>query len=144
MDNDVITYLMNIAFDNKIVINFFDNLDPYTPPGSDVETRRIAMNSKWHNESDIPFQLAHELGHILSNQYSTRILYYTPYKYGMELEANKYAIKLLLPLYLADKDTMSVNIHNFMSYFNIPYHLEDIVIKEIKSLLSRFESDFNV
>ena len=135
MDNDVIAYLMNIAFDNKIVINFFDNLDPDTPPGSDVETRRIAMNSKWHNESDIPFQLAHELGHILSGQQSTKILYFTPYKYGMELEANEYAIDLLLPLYLNDKEKDDVNNHEFMSYFNIPYHLEDIVIREIKKLL---------
>ncbi|CAJ1188756.1 hypothetical protein CPEBRM1_ABPJDJAI_01088 [Companilactobacillus paralimentarius] len=135
MDNDVIAYLMNIAFDNKIVINFFDNLDPNTPPGSDVETRRIAMNSRWHNKSEIPFQLAHELGHILSDQQSTKILYFTPYKYGMELEANEYAIDLLLPLYLKDKEKDDVNSHEFMSYFNVPYHLEDVVIREIKKLL---------
>lgn len=136
MDNDVITYLMNIAFDNKIVINFFDNLDPNTPPGSDVETRRIAMNSRWHNKSEIPFQLAHELGHILSDQQSTKILYFTPYKYGMELEANEYAISLLLPMYLEDKNKEDINVHRFMDTFSIPYHLEDVVIQEINSVLN--------
>lgn len=132
MNNDVITYLMKIADQNGILVHFLEELDPFTPPGTKTETRRIAMNANWHNKGDIPFQLAHELGHILSDQASTRILYYTPSKYGMELQANKYAIDMLLPLYLDGENKDDVNIHYFMRYFNIPSHLEEIVINETR------------
>ncbi|CAJ1187225.1 hypothetical protein CPR19092_LGOLGGFK_01047 [Companilactobacillus paralimentarius] len=135
-NNEIKPYLMNIALDNNISVVFFDTLDPYTPPATDIEARCIAMNSRWHNKSEIPFQLAHELGHILSGQQSTKILYFTPYKYGMELEANEYAISLLLPMYLEDKNKEDINVHRFMDTFSIPYHLEDVVIQEINSVLN--------
>lgn len=136
MNNEVKTYLMQIAYDNQIAITFFDNLDPSTPPASDTRVRKIAMNSRWHNKSEIPFQLAHELGHILLDHQSSEVLYFTPYKYGLELEANKYAISLLLPMYLEDKNKEDINVHRFMDTFSIPYHLEDVVIQEINSVLN--------
>lgn len=133
MNDTVLSYLMNFAMHHKINTEFM-NLSPDTPPATNTETRRIAMNSNWHDKNAISFQYAHEIGHILTGQRSKSILYFTPLKSGMELEANKYAIDLLLPFYLEDKDKSSINIYDFMDAFSIPSHLEETVSDSIRKL----------
>lgn len=133
MNDNVLSYLMNFAMKHKINTEFM-YLSPDTPPATNTETRRIAMNSNWHDKNAIAFQFAHEIGHILTGQRSQKILYFTPLKSGMELEANKYAIDLLLPFYLEDKDKTSINIYDFMDVFSIPSHLEETVSDSIMKL----------
>lgn len=41
------------------------SLDKYTPPSASTKYNKIAMNENWHNQEEIPFQLAHELAHII-------------------------------------------------------------------------------
>lgn len=136
MINEITSSLMNYAFDHGFNVIFENKLSSHTPSLVDTDHHTIIVNSNWHKQNQIPFHLAHELGHILSGQQSTKILYFTPYKYGMELEANKYAISLLLPMYLEDKNKEDINVHRFMDTFSIPYHLEDVVIQEINSVLN--------
>lgn len=130
--SDTLTILFNYALDNGIGVQFM-SLSPETPPAVNVNTKLIAMNSNWHNQAELPFQFAHEISHIILGQQADGILYFTPSKYGMELDANRNAIRLLLPFYMEEKEKSHVNIHDFMECFAIPYHLEDIVVEEISN-----------
>lgn len=131
-NSEIMNSLFNYAFDNGISL-LFVRLDPYTPPATNVRTKRILMNSSWHNKAELPLQFAHEIGHIMLEQEYSGLLYYTPSKFGMEFEANKYAINLLLPFYMDEKEPGQVNIYDFMEYFSIPGHLEDAVTEAVKN-----------
>ncbi|MBA1394600.1 ImmA/IrrE family metallo-endopeptidase, partial [Lactobacillus sp. XV13L] len=124
--DDLMTDLINLAFDNGVTITF-DKLHSHTPPATNAAEKLIFMNSNWHRPDELLFQFAHELGHIMCNHKTTEILYFTPSKKGMELEANIFAINLLLPYYLEDKDPNYINIEQFMDCFSIPTYLYNIV-----------------
>ncbi|WP_164905644.1 ImmA/IrrE family metallo-endopeptidase [Latilactobacillus sakei] len=131
-NSEVMDWLFNYAFDNGVSMMFMQ-LDSYTPPATNVHTKRILMNNNWHNKDELPMQFAHEIGHIMLEQEYSGLLYYTPSKFGMEFEANKYAINLLLPFYMDEKEPGQVNIYDFMEYFSIPGHLEDAVTEAVKN-----------
>lgn len=63
----LIKYLMNAAmFDYKIGVEFSDRLPPFAPPLSYNHVGRlIIMNARWPYPTEIPFQLAHEIAHVL-------------------------------------------------------------------------------
>lgn len=131
-NSEVMDWLFNYAFDNGVSMMFMQ-LDPYTPPATNVHTKRILMNNNWHNKDELPMQFAHEIGHIMLEQEYSGLLYYTPSKFGMEFEANEYAINLLLPFYIDEKEPGQVNIYDFMECFSIPGHLEDAVTEAVKN-----------
>lgn len=131
-NSEIMNWLFNYAFDKGVSMMFIQ-LDPYTPPATNVRTKRILMNSSWHNKAELPLQFAHEIGHIMLEQEYSGLLYYTPSKFGMEFEANKYAINLLLPFYMEDKESQQINIYDFMDCFSIPSHLEEAVTEAIRN-----------
>ncbi|WP_186738746.1 ImmA/IrrE family metallo-endopeptidase [Latilactobacillus curvatus] len=131
-NSEIMNWLFNYAFDKGVSMMFIQ-LDPYTPPATNVRTKRILMNSSWHNKAELPLQFAHEIGHIMLEQEYSGLLYYTPSKFGMEFEANKYAINLLLPFYMEDKESQQINIYDFMGCFSIPSHLEEAVTEAIRN-----------
>lgn len=131
-NSEIMNSLFNYAFDNGISMTFM-HLDPYTPPATNVRTKKILMNNNWHNKAELPIQLAHEIGHVMLEQESSGLLYYTPSKFGMEFEANKYAVNLLLPFYMEDKESQQVNVYDFIDCFSVPYHLEEAVTEAIRN-----------
>lgn len=59
-------YLMNYAFDHHIGIEFTYKLPPYAPSVSYNDPGKlIIMNANWLYPTQLPFQLAHEIGHVL-------------------------------------------------------------------------------
>lgn len=60
-------YLMNAAmFDYHIGVEFTNKLPPLAPPISyNSGGRLIIMNAHWPYPTEIPFQLAHEIAHVL-------------------------------------------------------------------------------
>lgn len=60
-------YLMNAAmFDYHIGVEFTNKLPPLAPPISyNSGGRLIIMNARWPYPTEIPFQLAHEIAHVL-------------------------------------------------------------------------------
>ncbi|APX73381.1 ImmA/IrrE family metallo-endopeptidase [Companilactobacillus allii] len=133
MINDMTSALMNLAFDNNIAVIMEDKFSPYTPAAVDTKTKVIVINSNWHIQNQIPFQLAHEIGHVLNDDGSKACLYFSPSKFGIEGHANKTAIQLLIPLYFSNIEYIHANTVRFMEAFNIPLYLEDTVIDEIQS-----------
>lgn len=131
INNEAVTYLMNLAIENNIGVEFM-NLSPTTPPGVNVKGKLIAMNANWHNRDDLPIQLAHELGHIFNNDDSQSCLYFSPSKNGIEGKANQTGISILMRPYLASKEKENISSTDFITTFHLPLSLESIVVDEIK------------
>ena len=129
--NEIMTYLLNLAFDNGIAVSI-ERVHSHTPSAANVNQKRVFINSNWYRPEEIIFQLAHELGHIFCKHGDLDVLYFSPSKRGIELEANRYAIKLLLPFYLDGKEPYYVNLEQFIDCFSIPMHLENIVEQEMR------------
>lgn len=124
--------LEKIASDSGIKIGWLP-LDEYTPPCASATYNKIVMNTNWHNPTEIPFQLAHEIAHVQNHDDCEMAFYHASFssKERIEREANIGAIKLLLPIF---KDMeCSDNPVAFMKMFNIPGYLFDNVIKNMKS-----------
>lgn len=107
-------------------------LDKYTPPCASATYNKIVMNKNWHNQNEIPFQLAHEIAHILNHDECDLAFYHATFssKEMIEREANLGAIKLLLPIYRDMECEM--NPVTFMKIFSIPGYLFDNVAKMMK------------
>jgi len=132
MDDEILTDLMNFAFKHDIGFTATDRLSPVTPSAVDTETRRIVLNLNWHIKRQIPYQFAHEIGHIINGDHANGPLYFTPGKNRIEFEANRSAVKLIMPYYLYDRRADQINPLEFMHAFAIPSHLESMVESELR------------
>jgi len=133
MDN-IMTELINYAmWEKHITVKLSSELSPYTPSVADSETRSILINTNWHLPQQLPLHLAHEIAHIVNGDHATHPLYFSPLQadYKMELNANRTAIKMLIPYYLADRDREHVNVNEFMNIFVVPSHLEKMCREEL-------------
>lgn len=137
MNNEIFNHLFNYALANDIGVTVTKKLCPSTPSFVDVKNRHVIVNSNYKNKRQLPFQLAHEIAHILNNDGEFQIIYFSIARYGIELEANKLAIKLVAPFYLAEKENDQINYVDFMQEFCIPHHLENEVKKALNGFLFR-------
>lgn len=123
-------YLMNTAmFDYHIGVEFTNILPPFAPSASYNKVGRlILMNSRWPYPTEIPFQLAHEIAHVLYEDQQ----YYNlndKTKNSGEAQANTFAIKLL-QRYCIENEFNFSNVYQFAKCFGIPkecyYLLADV------------------
>lgn len=124
--NDIITYLLNFAFDRGIEIVWTDKLKPTAPSCAVPKDNKIIINGQWHDANELPFQIAHEIGHMLNGDEG--VLYYSSYCSHSKIEANAdiKAIDLLLDYcFLNDKQTE--NYSDFMYCYSVPSYLEEKV-----------------
>lgn len=128
--NKLMQYLMNYAmFDLNIGVEFTDKLPSFAPPISYNEPGRlIIMNAKWIYPAQIPFLLAHEIGHVLhENACFYHISDLTANK--GEASENIFAIKLLQK-YCIENEFHFGSIYQFARCFGIPqecyYLLNDV------------------
>lgn len=71
--DSLIEWLVNYAFDHNIGVVLTPALQPHTPSTSDGTTRLVVINMNWYRKTEIPFALAHEIGH--SDSAITREVY---------------------------------------------------------------------
>lgn len=119
----LIKYLMNAAmFDYKIGVEFSNRLPPFAPPLSyNSMGRLIIMNALWPYPTEIPFQLAHEIAHVLNeNQHYYNLNEKTASR--GEADANIFAINLLYK-YCEENDYHFGNFYKFAKAFCIPHDL---------------------
>lgn len=123
-------YLMNTAmFDYHIGVEFTNILPPFAPSASYNKVGRlILMNARWPYPTEIPFQLAHEIAHVLYDDQQ----YYNlndKTKNSGEAQANTFAIKLL-QRYCIENEFNFSNVYQFAKCFGIPkecyYLLADV------------------
>lgn len=119
----LIKYLMNAAmFDYKIGVEFSDRLPPFAPPLSYNHVGRlIIMNAQWPYPTEIPFQLAHEIAHVLNEDQHYYNLNDKTVNRG-EADANIFAINLLRK-YCEENDYHFDNFYKFAKAFCIPKNL---------------------
>ena len=119
----LIKYLMNAAmFDYKIGVEFSNRLPPFAPPLSYNHVGRlIIMNARWPYPTEIPFQLAHEIAHVLNENQHYFNLNDRTTKCG-EADANVFAIKLLQK-YCDDNEYHFDSYYKFAKAFCIPHNL---------------------
>lgn len=123
-------YLMNYAmFDCHIGIEFTDKLPPFAPSASyNTVGRLIIMNALWPYPTEIPFQLAHEIAHVLHEDQHYYNLNDGTANSG-EASANIFAIKLL-QRYCKENDYRFDTYYKFAQAFGIPKHVY-YLLKEI-------------
>ncbi len=119
----LIKYLMNAAmFDYKIGVEFSNRLPPFAPPLSYNHVGRlIIMNARWPYPTEIPFQLAHEIAHVLYEDQQYYNLNDQTVNHG-EADANVFAIKLLQK-YCDDNEYHFDSYYRFAEAFCIPHNL---------------------
>lgn len=131
--NDIISDLFSLALKEGIEVETTDKLSPQTPAACDTETRRIVINTNYYNQNQLPLQIAHEIGHIINGDHSKEVLYFTPTKNKIEVDANTTAINLLVPYYLNDRPDDYVSVDEFMEMFVIPEHLRYVAVEVLNA-----------
>lgn len=116
----LIKYLMNAAmFDYHIGVEFTNQLPPLAPPISYNNVGRlIIMNARWPYPSEIPFQLAHEIAHVVHEDQHYYSLNDRTVNRG-EADANIFAIELLKK-YCKENDYYFNTYYDFARAFGIP------------------------
>ncbi|MCX2455670.1 ImmA/IrrE family metallo-endopeptidase [Lacticaseibacillus nasuensis] len=128
--NTYLWKLLNWATDHDIAWEVQDSLSPYTPCTSNPSNRRMVINSRYHDPLQLPFQAAHECGHIINGDSGTLYLY-TPSKTALEGAASRTGIKILVPLFFDGVDDTDANSQRFVEAFHIPSSMVDWVQDEI-------------
>lgn len=132
----IINALMKYAFKHQIGFVLTQNLGDHTPSASKPKNRMIIVNMNWYNKKEIPFQMAHELGHVINQDEG--ILYYSSFanKSKYERTANMTGLDILVPIYLDITGYSLDNVSPFMEQFDIPSDLGDDVICRFKKYIS--------
>lgn len=124
--NDVMTYLINLGFDHGISTTLTDKLPSDFPSSSSLKKQKVIINMNWKNCHEIPFILAHELGHLLNGDNGINYYESGTIHNKTEFQANKTAIVLLVN-YCNQNDINFDNPVQFCEQFGIPSELEYVV-----------------
>ena len=132
---DMVWDLLHLAMDHNIDVQWAGVLSKYTPPACRIDTRIVCMNSNWHRPKEIPFQLAHELAHIIYGAPEDICFYNSSFtgKSSIEYKANVGAVKFLVPYYCSETEKENVNIYNFEKQYLIPEYLTNAVSEEVQN-----------
>lgn len=126
----LMTYLMNYAmFEHSIGVEFTDKLPPSAPPISyNKPGKLIIMNAKWIYPVQIPFLLAHEIGHVLHENACFYHISSLTVNKG-EANENLFAIKLLQK-YCVENEIYFDTWYHFAKCFGVPkecYYLLELI-----------------
>lgn len=116
--NDLIEYLLNYAFDCGIGYKLV-HADPYDPSLSLKKHNLMVINLNWHNQSELPFIIGHEIGHFILGDKG--ILYYSSFsgQNSEEKSADLYSLNLLYD-YACRRGQYFEEPGQFMQMYGIP------------------------
>lgn len=130
--NDLITFLINYGFDRGISSTLTEKLAPDFP--SCAYGHKVLINMNWHNEWEIPFSFAHELGHLINHDPGINYYHSPTVHMKSEFEANKTAIDILIN-YCQKNDLQFYNSIKFCDVLGVPTELEYIVELKLRKLM---------
>ena len=135
MNEEIVNKLLEIAHNLNIEVFWSDQLNKYTPPAASPKFNSIVMNTNWYKRSEIPFQLAHELAHIINKDPDNVAFYHATFKGKSYYEsaANEKAISILIPIYFDEIEKNKAFVFDFMENLCIPAYLEKNVTEKIKT-----------
>ena len=129
--NDLIEYLLNYAFDHEIGYKLV-RADPYDPSLSLKKHNLMVINLNWHNQSELPFIIGHEIGHFILGDEG--ILYYSSFsgQNSEEKSADLYSLNLLYD-YACSRGQYFEEPGLFVSAYGIPSRM----LEAVKELFNR-------
>lgn len=134
--NNLLSFLINYGFDHGISTTLTHKLSPDFPSSSSKAKQKVLINMNWSNKSEIPFILAHELGHLLNGDSGVNY-YRSPTVHNKtEFGANSTAINLLID-FCHRYDLYFNNPIQFCEQFGVPAELEYIVANKLTSKRDR-------
>lgn len=121
--NDLIEYLLNYAFDCGIGYKLV-HADPYDPSLSLKNHNLMVINLNWHNQSELPFIIGHEIGHFILGDKG--ILYYSSFagQNSEEKSADLYSLNLLYD-YACRRGQYFEEPGQFLSAYGIPSRMAE-------------------
>ena len=121
--NDLIEYLLNYAFDHGIGYKLV-HADPYDPSLSLKNHNLMVINLNWHNQSELPFIIGHEIGHFILGDKG--ILYYSSFagQNSEEKSADLYSLNLLYD-YACRRGQYFEEPGQFLSAYGIPTRMAE-------------------
>lgn len=124
--NDLTDYLLKLAKSQNIEWEFTKQYSNFVPRAIPDE-RLIIINSNWRNKNEIPFQIGHEIGHLVHNDTLTRCESPTAH-YPNELSADKYSLKQIFK-YNTLQNEIILEPYQFISSYGIPERLYPLTEK---------------
>lgn len=125
MDNELYSFLKNYAEEQHIRMFFeYERVDPDQPSFSYGKRRFVSINEHWQFPQEIPFQLAHEISHILNGDKGMNLFATYAVSSAEEAAANDRAFKLIFK-FCDLHDLYYSSVTQFMDYFGIPCYLEE-------------------
>ncbi|AQW21762.1 hypothetical protein PL11_007470 [Lentilactobacillus curieae] len=130
--DELINYLCNYAYKHHIgFILSSDRMRSDYVPTSSYLMKLVIINMNWDPKTQIPFQFAHEMGHIINGDSDVVTVSTTTIR--EENSADKFAIDLLIE-YAKLNEIPTYNAVKFTELFGIPTRLEGLVGNELKAL----------
>lgn len=132
MNDDAVKYLLNFAMTNSIGFEIVPEMKPDSPSFAVADKRFMVINPNWYNKHELPFQIAHEIGHILNGD--AGVLYYSSPASNIKIEsdANITAIDLLID-YCKSIGIYHVDVYRFMERFALPSNVKTTVIDRLEN-----------
>ncbi|KRL93915.1 ImmA/IrrE family metallo-endopeptidase [Limosilactobacillus equigenerosi] len=122
--SDLISWLYNFAFKKGISVEQTKLLSPDTPSTSFPQAKLIIINANWHDPNEIPFIIAHEIGHVINQD--------DIHSPQAEMAASFTALHLLRK-YCDANDIPTDNSIRFCSLFGIPFKYDHLVRQVLAS-----------
>lgn len=123
-NREYLTRVINWAMEHRIGWNLCGDFDENTPSASDPETRMIVINTNYYLPEQLPYHAAHEVAHVML-EHSGVLYFHGTAKTGMEAEANRWAVNLLVSMYFEELPPDAANLGRFMAAFAIPADMRD-------------------
>ena len=121
--NDLIEYLLNYAFDCGIGYKLV-HANPDDPSLSLKKHNLMVINLNWHNQSELPLIIGHEIGHFILGDKG--VLYYSSFsgQNSEEKSADLYSLNLLYN-YACSRGQYFEEPGQFLSAYGIPSRMID-------------------
>ena len=133
MRDELMQYLIDFAWDHQIGLD----IGKYRPDFRSrtlPEYNLVIVNTNWHNQDEVPFSFAHELGHAMNDDTGIRYYDSETIRDKSEYHANLYGVGLLLK-FCKENDIAFTNPITFCEVFGVPLCLEYVVSLKLKELM---------
>lgn len=135
--DDIVNFLLNYALEKNIGFIAMKKAKPDWPSVAVPEKRMIFINMNWRNQNEIPIQIAHEIGHMLT--FENHISYSSgtsTIRLKSERDADVFGVKLILQ-YALKNDFCFTDIYSFMKQFGIPNKFGEIISKNFSEYFTK-------
>lgn len=130
MGNDLVQWLMNWAFDHGISVTMISEIKKDLPHCASAAKKAVLINLNYGKQREIPFALAHEIGHVVDDDSGIRYYQSATLHDKAEYRANCFGIRLLKK-YCQVNDIHIDNPVHFCERFEVPNQLDYVVAVEL-------------